>query len=310
MSVHSRIILSILGCIIAFHTASPTAQGEEGNKYDSWQAPENRLESLITELDQIIGEGTKARAAHPGFLQDINAIIDRYRTPKKIFFFTDDFSDYNFTENPPWTVSQGSFSIDAGGGLYSSVDIKKPPAQKEGGAESDGDRNLRILLGVLNELAKEEKKQPGAGEKIPATAMISSSAVIPNSFNLEYSFKSNSEWGSTSIGVIQGSDPQSGYHLVYQASPAENRPMQLLKYRYGKPYIIDEVRENPPSLDDGADHNVRFSRSQNGDMTVTVDNVEVMRTADLSYRDDFTGVMIINNGGSYSYDNIKFYLEQ
>ena len=310
MSFYSRIILSILGCCFVFHTAVPTAHGEEANKYGSWQSPENSLEKLITELDQIIDEGTKARAAHPGFLEDLNAIIDRYRAPKKIFFFTDDFADYNFTENPAWIVSQGSFSIDAQGGLYSSIGVKKPPAQQGTGSESDKDRNLRILLGVLNELTKEEKQQTGAGEETPTTAMISSSAVIPNSFNLEYTFKSNSEWGSTSIGVIEGSDPQSGYHLVYQASPAENRPMQLLKYRYGKPYIIDEVQENSPSLDDGADHSVRFSRDPNGNMTVMVDNIEVMHTADLSHRDDFTGVMIINNGGSYSYDNIKFFMEQ
>ena len=160
MSVYSRMILSILGCCLVFHTALPTARGEEANRYGSWQSPENSLENLITELDQIIDQGTKARAAHPGFLEDLNAIIDRYRTPKKIFFFTDDFSDYNFTENPVWIVSQGSFSIDAHGGLYSSIGAKKPPAQQEAGKESDKDRNLRILLGVLNELTKEEKQQP------------------------------------------------------------------------------------------------------------------------------------------------------
>ena len=45
-------------------------------------------------------------------------------------------------------------------------------------------------------------------------------------------------------------------------------------------------------------------------MVLAVDGLEVMRTADLSYRDDFTGVIITNNGGSYSYDNIEFYIEQ
>ena len=125
-----------------------------------------------------------------------------------------------------------------------------------------------------------------------------------------FSFKSNSSWGSTGIGVILGDDPKTGYHLVYRASPAENRPLQLLKYRYGKPYIIDEALENSPDLDDGLDHTAQLIRSPNGDMVVTVDNVEVMRAADFSYRDDFSGVVIINNGGSYSYDNIEFYAEQ
>ena len=43
---------------------------------------------------------------------------------------------------------------------------------------------------------------------------------------------------------------------------------------------------------------------------VTIDNIEVMRTSDFSFRDDFAGVMIVNNGGSYSYDNIEFFIEQ
>ena len=140
--------------------------------------------------------------------------------------------------------------------------------------------------------------------------MITSVAPIANSFTLEYTFRSNANWGSTSIGVIQGDNHQSGYHLVYQASPAEDRPMKLIRYRYGKEYVIDEVHENSPNLDDGAEHTAQLIRSPNGDMVVTIDNIEVMRTADLSYQDDFTAVMIVNNGGSYSYDNIEFFIEQ
>jgi hypothetical protein len=131
--------------------------------------------------------------------------------------------------------------------------------------------------------------------------------TIANSFILDFSFRSNADWGSTSIGVIIGDDPQSGYHLVYQASPAENRPMQLVKYRYGKQYIIDEVHENSPDLDDGANHTARLIRSPNGDMKVLIDNIEVLSTSDFSYREEFTGIMIINNGGSYSFDNIEVF---
>jgi len=285
-------------------------QAEDGSKYGQWQSSDDRLENLIHDLDQIIEEGTKARAAHPGFLQDLNAIIDQYRSPKKLVFFADDFSDNNFSENPTWIVSQGTFSIDIHGSLHSSIPVSRPVAEQGSDSKSAEDRNMRILLNVLNELTKEEKEQPGQMGNGETKAVISSAASIANSFNLEFSFRSDSTWGSTSIGVIDGDDPQSGYHLVYQAVPAENRPMQLIKYRYGKPYVIDEAHEISPDLDDGAAHAIRLTRSPNGDMVVMVDGLEVMRTADLSYRDDFTGVIITNNGGSYSYDDIEFYVEQ
>ena len=285
-------------------------QAEDKSKYGQWQSSDARLENMINDLDQIIEEGTRSRAAHPGFLQEINRVIDQYRSPKKLIFFADDFTDNNFSENPTWTVKKGSFSIDSYGGLYSSVAIRKPVAEKGTEPESDGDRNLRILLGVLNELTKDENELQEQVEDIETRAMISSAAAIANSFILDFTFRSNAKWGSSSIGVVLGDDPQSGYHLVFQASPSENRPMQLIKYRYGKPYIIDEVHEKSPDLDDGEDHTVRLIRSPNGDMIVLIDNTEVMRTSDFSYRDDFTGVMIINNGGNYSYGKIKFFIDQ
>jgi hypothetical protein len=309
MTIFLRLTFLLIVSCFVFNT-SLLVQAEEGSNYGQWQSSDNHLENMINDLDKIIEEGTSSRAAHPGFLQDLNRIIDQYRIPKKLIFFADDFADNNFSENPTWTVKKGTFSIDSYGSLYSSIAIRRPVAEKETEPESDSDRNLRILFGALNELTKAEKEQEKQDENIDTQAMISSAAAIPNSFILEFSFRSNASWGSTSIGVIQGDDPQSGYHLVYQASPAENRPMQLIKYRYGKQYIIDEVYENSPNLDDGADHAVHLIRSPNGDMVVTIDDVEVMRTSDFSFRDDFAGVVIVNNGGSYSYDNIEFFIEQ
>jgi hypothetical protein len=309
MTIFLRLTFLLIVSCFVFNT-SLLVQAEEGSNYGQWQSSDNHLENMINDLDKIIEEGTSSRAAHPGFLQDLNRIIDQYRIPKKLIFFADDFADNNFSENPTWTVKKGTFSIDSYGSLYSSIAIRRPVAEKGTEPESDSDRNLRILFGALNELTKAEKEQEKQDENIDTQAMISSAAAIPNSFILEFSFRSNASWGSTSIGVIQGDDPQSGYHLVYQASPAENRPMQLIKYRYGKQYIIDEVYENSPNLDDGADHAVHLIRSPNGDMVVTIDDIEVMRTSDFSFRDDFAGVVIVNNGGSYSYDNIEFFIEQ
>jgi hypothetical protein len=309
MNSFLRLIFLIIAFSLVFTGTLPVL-AEDGGKYGQWQSSDDGLGNMINDLDKIMEEGTKSRAAHPGFLQDINRIIDKYRIPKKLVFFADDFANNNFTDNPTWTVKKGSFSIDRYGSLYSSIAIRKPVTEKETEPASDGDRNLRILFGVLNELTKDENAQQGQGENGTNQAIITAETLIGNSFILEFSLRSEANWGSTSIGVMQGEDPKSGYHLIYQASPAENRPMQLIKYRYGKPYIIDEVHENSPNLDDGADHTLQLLRSPNGDMVVTIDNIEVMRTSDLSFRDDFTGVVIVNNGGSYSYDNIEFFVEQ
>ena len=240
MTFFLRLTFILIAFCFVFNTPL-SVRAEEEDKYGQWQSSDDSLVNMINDLDRIIEEGTKSRAAHPGFLQDLNRIIDQYRIPEKIIFFADDFADNNFSKNPTWTVEKGEFSIDSYGSLYSSIAVSKPVTEKEAKPESNSDRNMRILFGVINELAKDGNEPQEQGEDVETQAMIRSAKTIPNSFNLEFSFRSNSNWGSTSIGVTQGDDPQSGYHLVYQASPAENRAMQLIKYRYGKPYTLDDA---------------------------------------------------------------------
>jgi hypothetical protein len=307
MTICFRLMLFIVAVLFVSNLAM-TLHAEEG-KYGDWQSNDERLEKMINELETIIDEGVQAKAAHPAFLQDLQNVLDQYRKPDRIVFFADDFTDSDYTQNPAWTVGQGEYIVDRYGSLYSSVAIRRPSAEPEAEPDPDEDRGLRIIMGVLNELAKDGSEQ-GATESTPEQAVVYSNAEIPNSFNLQYTFRSAANWGSTSIGVFQGDDPKSGYHLIYQAAPAEDRPMQLVRYRYGKPYIMDEVVQDSPNLDDGADHTITLSRSLEGEMVVMVDGNEVLRTSDLSYLDNFSGVVIMNNGGSYGYDNIELYIEQ
>ena len=130
MTLLSRFTLSsLIFCIVMNYAL--TVLAEDSGKYGNWQSSEDRIEQMISELDEIIDEGKKARAAHPDFLQDLNSIIDRYRPLRKVVFFSDDFSDSNFTENPAWNVNQGTFSIDVYGALYSSVEAARPVMAKE-----------------------------------------------------------------------------------------------------------------------------------------------------------------------------------
>src|SRR5210317_552634 len=108
MTIISRLLFTVI--IFCFISSVPfPVQAEEGSPYGQWQSSDDRLKNMINDLNQIIEEGTRSRAAHPGFLQDLNRIIDQYRTPQKQIFFADDFADNNFTEKPEWTVKKGSF---------------------------------------------------------------------------------------------------------------------------------------------------------------------------------------------------------
>lgn len=280
------------------------------NRYEQWQGGDQKLEQMIQELDELLAAGRASRAAHPAFLEDLGVIVGKYRQPRRQLWFRDDFTDGELSSDPAWVVRAGDFKVDRYGALYSSVPVRRPPAGDKEPAASEGDQNLKLLFGVLQDLAGDKKaeEQPAAGRE--ARAVIMSAADIPNSFTLHLTLRSDSNWGSTGIGLYQKDNPDTGYRLVYHPSPGPARPLQLIKYRYGKEYVVDAAGESSPGLDDGQDHQLLWNRAADGEMVVTVDGIEVLRTSDLAYRDPFAGVVITNNGGAYGYDNIEVYSEQ
>ena len=103
MTIISRLLFTVL--ILCFVSSFPfPVQAEEGSPYGQWQSSDERLKNMINDLNQIIEEGTRSRAAHPGFLQDLNRIIDQYRIPQKQIFFADDFADNNFNSERMYEI--------------------------------------------------------------------------------------------------------------------------------------------------------------------------------------------------------------
>ncbi len=304
----TSIFLFLVTISIGLIAASSAAAQEQ--RYSGWQSPDSRIDTMIGELESVIDEGERSMAAHPLFLSDLRKIIDKYSKPQRTVFFTDDFSDMDYVQNPAWTVTAGNFTIDYKGALNSTFNAPPATATKEDKEESSTDRNLRAFLGVLEELTKDKQSgQTGQSATLADQAIIYSMVEIPNSFTLEYTFRSELSRGSVDIGVFQDTNPKSGYHLEYKAPASADNPMQLVKYTRGERQIIKSADASTPILDDGNEHTISLQRTDNKEMIVLVDNREVLRVNDFSYRQDFSGIAILNRGGSYRFDNIKIYKE-
>ncbi len=52
-------------------------------------------------------------------------------------------------------------------------------------------------------------------------------------------------------------------------------------------------------LDDGADHELVWTRARDGLMIVSIDGEEALRNGDLTFRDPFDGISLVNHGGRY-----------
>ena len=107
-------------------------------QYQPWSgAAGQQMKNMIAELKAKIAAAEQSQAASPDFLADLKATVSKYEamqtsggsggtsgTPAGTKIFSDDFSDGDYTSNPTWKVSAGTWAIDQGGtnhGLVSKV---------------------------------------------------------------------------------------------------------------------------------------------------------------------------------------------
>lgn len=268
-------------------------------RYGSWQAPQDQTQALTEELRRLVDEAARARAADPRFLEDLRALADRYGKPVVEILISDDFSDGDFTANPEWNIASGRFEMDWQGGLHSNVTAPQAaaqPAQKEPAKRERGeDIALRLLGQILNPdqgrraQSSQQAAAPAAPPVIPAEAYLVE--PVSNAFTLTATLAMEASAGPVSFAVYQGKQRSIGYFLVYDPTDG------LMLQRRGARGSVT-IATGAAQLADGANHVVNWNRTENGDMTVSVDDLETLRVTDSNFRDDWDGISVINGGGA------------
>ena len=283
-------VISLVGILVF-----PTADAEISNQ---------NYQSLLDELQQKVDEADKRMVAHPKFLDELRALIEKYRAKIRKSFFSDNFSDGNFTENPVWQVKSGQFRIDRDKRLWSKVSTTAPVTTTTEKPLSTEQQAIGILLrGIMGSdqkvLPQQESTTPEQGE-----AIIKIWANIEPAFEIDISFVSESEWGSMEVVLLGGSPEKTRYRLIYQAAASENRPIEIIRERSGRAYTIESAIRYS-NLDDSKLHRLQWIRDLNGTMKVLVDGKEILQTAEVYYRDVFSGLALINKSGTYAWDSVK-----
>lgn len=305
---HRPRLTAVAGLLLAI--ALPFAAAAQESRYGEWrseaQQTEQELQRLVEELQAIVAEGRRAQAAHPTFLQDLQALVDRYRRPRRVVFLRDDFDDGNFDRAPEWDVVQGRFEVDPRGALLTYLPVDEPTAQRD-----ELDPNARIIFGIIDEMTRERGTGNAERDRDAPRVQryrLATSAHVDNDFTLELTLRSHgNRWGGTQVGVYQGKRLRSGYRLVYRAGDG---PLQLVALRRGRPAILAQAATRGLGLDDGRAHRVAWTRDGDGTMRVSIDERELLRVLDNSYRDPFTGVVLVNDGGRYRFDDLVVYAER
>lgn len=261
-------------------------------------------QSLLDELQQKVDEADKKMVAHPTFLNELRGLIDKYRAKIRHVFFSDDFSDGDFTKNPAWQVESGQFRIDPDNRLRSEIAAAAPVETTEEKPVAKEKQIIGLLIKGILESDEQDQPQKQTATPEPGEAIIKTKADIEPAFEVDLSFISGSEWGSMEVVLYGGSPEVPWYRLIYQAAASEKRPIEIVRERNGRAYTLESALSYP-NLDDNKLHRLQWTRDLNGTMKVLVDGKEIIKTVEAYYRNNFSGLALVNRGGTYAWDSIK-----
>ena len=262
------------------------------------------LEGLISDLEKKIEDADKRMIAHPKFLEELKALVKQYRSRLRLAYLSEDFDDGEYRNNPTWVVTSGKFQVTGSHRLLSEVSAEQPKTPPPSSSEKS--TPLGIFLKDVLKTTPEEEKGP---EEIPSKiseARIYTLAKIGPEFEVDLTFLSRSSRGSMEVILLGGTQNTSYYRIVYRTEASSERPIEIIREREGKSYLIDTATQYP-NLDDGIPHRLQWMRDSQGRMRVVVDGKEVLSTYEIYYRSNFSGLALVNKGGIYEWGPISVF---
>lgn len=280
------------GLVDAALAQETTYQPWSGAQSEAGQTSDQKLKSLVTDLNALIKKAEAAKAADPNFLADLKKLAARYPVTPSLgapgtVFLHDNFSDGNYTANPAWKVSAGTWEVDTKGTMIGlSSRFGASSSQK-----ITGNDVLKAILGVQQQQAPQS-----------TYASIYTAVPIANTFKMTMKVVSADKKGPLNIGPYQGASASSGYRLVYQ--PGKDTGLVLQRIVGNQVTQIGSYND-PINLEDGKVHEITWSRDANGKMRVYVDGQQLIIATDTQIAGNLDGWLNVNQGGAYWIREIK-----
>ena len=284
-------------------TAARPAVAEEST-YQPWggssqaqanQTSDQKLQKLVTDLNALIKKAEDANAADPNFLADLKKLSAQYPVAAAaaalggpgVVFLYDNFADGNYTANPVWKVSAGTWKVDTKG---STIGLSSTIGQAASNKVTGNDV-LKAILGV------QQQQEPQS-----TYASIYTAVPMSNVFKMTMKFVSGNVNGPLNIGPYQGASASSAYRLVYQPG---NETGFVLQRVIGNQVTQVGAYNDPVNLEDGKVHELKWQREPTGKMRVYLDGQQLIIATDTKIAGNLDGWLNINQGGSYWIREIK-----
>jgi hypothetical protein len=297
------VIAAVFSWVVGASNASAQQSG-----YSKWSDPsapsaDSRLQGFVDKLNSLIDEAEKVRAADPNFLRDLRDLARGFNRPWRTNVFNDTFSDGDFNHNPAWTVTAGKYWVERSWGLRSAV---KPGASAttntEGTSQSatQEQQAAQIFGAILNQALGGKlggNSQTSQTGQAPPAAIIHTPVAITNAFALELDLSSWAAEGQMQVAVYQGQfkdKDSAGYRLAYRPGGG----FELLRLSSRGASVIERATTRHP-IEDKKSHRLIWERHADGRMRISLDGGNILEATDRGFRDQFSGIALINNGGDY-----------
>lgn len=273
----------------------PNALSAQSSRYSTWSDPSATananpaLESMIEQLNKLIDDAEKAKAADPTFLRDLRNLANSQRAPAQRMLVSDTFADEDYTNNPAWKVISGEYFIESGWGLRNKL-ISTSPQTSSSSSGNSGEDLAKVLLGQILKRATNTPSQPAA----PAENLITLSTPISNAFEIEIEMSSWVADNHFELGVFQGQQAQIGYRLLY----VSGKGIQLHRVGNSGSSVV-ATSSQAITMEDKGFHVISWSRGTDGTMRVSLDGSEIIATSDRGFSDPFDGLRISDKGGDF-----------
>ncbi len=273
---------------------------------DNIYAAENNHQELIDDMTVLLDQAEKDRSANTRFLKQARDLLRSYEWPWQTSLLEETFRDGDYTRSPAWVVDSGKFQVVRGQGLRSQTSTQSTaPTTVTQGQPRDAVSQILDILRQGTAGNQTQQAAPAATRTVPAA--IHTVVSITNSFLIEIDVSSlvNSADSGFSIGPYQGERRDTGYQLVYRGG---TRPaLELHRFTAGRNAIV-EVREDITLLDDTI-HTLIWLRRNDGEMSVLLDGSEMFTTSDRGLRDTFSGFMLVDETGEFSFSRVSIHGE-
>ncbi|NQV84133.1 MAG: hypothetical protein HQ494_09970 [Rhodospirillales bacterium] len=305
-----RFLIFVVAALLVASPA-PAQTYKPWSNPNSPPAPTNqRLQSLVDQLNALIIAAEKSRAADSQFLRDLRGLAQSFDTPRRALLLSDNFEDGDFTRSPAWSVTSGQYWVERGWGLRSAVKAAPAAAASTQQQKRNSGKDVaaaifgQILQQAINPEGRASAASPatGGGASVITPAAIHTRLNMTAAFAIEVEFSSwvseATPGGRFEIGPYQGTANGDGRADGYVLAYIQGGGLELIRVT-GRGAVVIDSRPGPFHLEDKKPHRLEWTRRSDGLMTVSLDGQKILAATDLSFKQNFDGLRLVNRGGDY-----------